>query len=216
MKIPAALLVCAFTVIGTPVFAQSYSFTVFAGMPPPTGSRDGTGSDARFNNPMGIALDAAGNTYVADRNNATIRKISPAGVVTTFAGLAGVTGSADGIGSAARFNQPVGLVLDVAGNVFVTDRADHTVRKITPAGAVTTVAGLAGTPESTDATGTAARFRTPNGIAVDGAGNVYVADTGNRTIRKITSAGIVTTLAGSTGLIGNTEGTGSGRSSRRA
>lgn len=209
MKSLAVLLVAFLGLLTPSAVAQSYSFTVFAGLPPPTGTQDGTGTNARFNTPIGLGLDGSGNLYVADRNNSTVRKITPAGVVTTFAGLGGVAGADDGTGTAARFNQPIGLALDGAGNVYVTDRADHTVRKITPAGVVSTLAGLAGSPGATDATGTAARFRNPNGIAVDTQGNVYVADTGNRTIRKITSAGVVSTLAGSAGLGGNTDGTGS-------
>jgi sugar lactone lactonase YvrE len=177
-------------------------------MPPPTGSQDGTGTEARFHNPVDLALDAAGNAYVADRENAVVRKISPAGLVTTLAGLAGTTGSSDGMGSAARFGQPAGIAVDVMGNVFVSDRLAHTVRRITTEGVVTTVAGLAGTPGSADATAGAARFNSPSGIAVDAGGNVYVSDTGNRTLRKITPAGVVTTLAGAAGLAGSTDGTG--------
>ena len=208
MKNPAVLFVCAIAALSAPAFAQSYSFTIFAGMPPPTGSRDGTGADARFHNPVALALDTAGNTYVADRDNAVVRKISPAGVVTTFAGLAGATGFDDGTGTAARFVQPSGIAVDAAGNVFVSDGEAHTVRKITPAGVVTTLAGLGGTPGSTDAISNAARFRTPTGVVVDTSGNVYVADTGNSTIRKITAEGVVTTLAGSAGFAGHADGAG--------
>ena len=98
---------------------EPYSFTTFAGLPP--GSTDGTGSAARFNSPGGVARDNAGNTYVADTVNSTIRKITPAGVVTTFAGLAGSTGSANGTGSAARFNGPIAVAIDSIGNIFVAD-----------------------------------------------------------------------------------------------
>jgi sugar lactone lactonase YvrE len=208
MKIPAALLLGALAVLSASAFAQSYSFTVFAGMPPPTGSRDGVGSDARFHNPVAVAVDAAGNLYVADRENAVIRKITTAGVVSTFAGLAGTTGTSDGSGAGARFNRPAGIAVDAAGNVYVSDGANHTIRRITPAGAVTTFAGLAETPDAIDGTAGAARFRNPTGIAVGGDGSVYVSDTGNRTVRKITSAAVVSTLAGSAGLGGNTDGAG--------
>jgi sugar lactone lactonase YvrE len=209
MRIPAALFACVLAVASAPGFAQSYTFTLFAGAPPPTGSRDGVGSDARFNTPIGVALDSAGNMYVADRSNAIIRKITPAGVVTTIAGTAGAIGTVDGTGSAARFNEPNGIAVDSAGNLFVTDRAEHTIRKITQAGVVTTFAGLASTPGSVDATGSAARFRSPYGIAVDGDANLYISDSGNRTIRKISAAGVVSTIAGLSGFGGNTDGAGS-------
>src|SRR4051812_36860955 len=117
MKISAVLFSAALALIGAPVFAQSYSFTVFAGTPPPTGGQDGVGSEARFFNPIGLGIDGAGNLYVADRSNSTVRKITPAGVVSTFAGLAGAVGATDGTGAAARFNQPIGVAVDAAGNV---------------------------------------------------------------------------------------------------
>lgn len=174
-----------------------------------TGSSDGSGSGAQFYGPTGIALDAAGNIYVADRYNATVRKITPAGVVTTLAGLAGSTGTADGMGSSARFSQPASLTVDAAGNIYVTDGTpNNTIRKITPAGLVTTLAGNSGGNGSIDGTGTFARFSSPGGIAIDAAGNLYVADTGNSTIRKITSSAVVTTLAGTALASGSADGTG--------
>src|SRR2546427_465488 len=121
--------------------------------------------------------------------------ITHAGVVTTLAGLAGITGSADGTGSAARFFYSRGVATDSSGNVYVADISNHTIRKITPAGVVTTLAGLAGTYGSDDGTGSAAQFNGPSGVATDSSGNVYVADSSNNTIRKITPAGVVTTLA---------------------
>ena len=278
--------------------------STLAGRADSPGSADGAGRNARFNKPTGIAVDAAGNVYVADCLNHTIRKITPAGVVSTLAGkagsngtetntrfsspegvavdaagtlyvvdnythtihtvsasgiikpLAGLTGSAgraDGIGTAARFNKPTAVAVDATGNAYVTDDENRAIRKITPNGVVTTLAGtavwsrkskpdsvfrfyspagiavdasgtvfvadaglnviyrvsptgvamvLAGTPGtkgSTDGLGSAARFNRPGGVAVDGAGNVYVADSYNRTIRRITPAGLVTTLAGKGG-----------------
>ena len=163
------------------------------------GSADGTGSAARFYCPCGVAVDSAGNVYVADSDNHTIRKVTPGGVVTTLAGLAGSSGSADGTGSAARFYDPYGVAVDSAGNVYVADYRNHTIRKVTPGGVVTTLAGLAGSSGSADGTGSAARFYYPYGVAVDSAGNVYVADTCNNTIRKVTPGGVVTTLAGVAG-----------------
>src|SRR5688572_27647593 len=208
MKIQAALFVCALAAASAPVFAQSYSFTIFAGTPPPTGSRDAAGAEARFHNPIAVAVDAAGNSYVADRDTAIIRRVTPAGVVSTLAGLAGSTGFADGSGAAARFLEPAGIALDSAGNLFVSDISAHTIRRITPQGAVTTFAGLGGTAGATDGAGSAARFRNPRGIAIDSANNVYVSDAGNYTIRKISPAGDVTTLAGAAGFSGNADAAG--------
>jgi streptogramin lyase len=162
------------------------------------GSADGTGSAARFNVPFGVSLDSATNIYVADSFNSTIRKVTPAGVVTTLAGLAGVPGSADGTNSAARFNEANGVAVDTNGNVYVADWGNHTIRKVTPVGTnwvVTTLAGKAGHPGLLNGTGTNAEFDYPNGVAVDTNGNVYVADTANAAIRKVTPAGVVTTLS---------------------
>lgn len=164
------------------------------------GSDDGTGAAATFHGPSGITADSAGNLYVADRYNNTIRRVTPAGVVTTLAGTSPATGNADGIGVAATFG-PIyadtgAIATDSAGNVYVADSDNSIIRKITAAGVVTTLAGMAGEYGSVDGTGAAARFTRPTGVAVDSAGNVYVADSGNRTVRKITPAGVVTTLAG--------------------
>ena len=189
--------------------ATNYSFTHLAGPGGGPGSTDGTGPTARFTNPNGVAADRSGNLYVADTNNHTIRKIAPGGLVSTLAGSAGVIGSADGTGAAAQFFYPSGVATDPAGNVYVADRYNHTIRKITPAGVVTTLAGTAGISGSADGTGTAAQFSHPKGVAVDNAGNLYVADSGNGTIRLITSAGVVTTFAGTAGVSGSDDGTGS-------
>ena len=183
--------------------------STFAGLAGSYGSTDGTGSTARFYLPRGLAVDSAGNVFVADQYNHAIRKITSAGVVSTIAGLAGSTGSVDGAGSVARFNNPIAVALDSAGNLFVADSFDHTIRKITPAGVVSTVAGLSGNSGSADGIGSAARFNTPTGVAVDSSGNIYVADYNNHTIRKITPDGTVSTLAGLAGSSGTTNGTGS-------
>ena len=189
--------------------APLYTFTTLAGSTGISGAIDGSASGPRFNFPYGVAADSAGNVYVADSNNQTIRKITPAGVVTTFAGTAGSIGSTDGTSSAARFNQPLGVAVDAAGNVYVADNGNSTIRKITPAGVVTTLAGTAGSTGPADGTGGAAQFYGPTGVAVDGAGNVFVADTNSHTIRMVTPAGVVTTLAGLAGSAGSTNGTGS-------
>ena len=175
-------------------YATPYTITTFAGNAA-YGSADGTGAAAKFFHPEGIAVDSIGNVYVADSYNHTIRKITPAGVVTTFAGSAGISGSADGTGSAARFNNPGAVTVDATGNVYVADSYNDTIRKITPDGMVTTLAGIAGSYGSADGIGSSARFSGPNGIAVDAAGNLFVADSINNTIRKITSTGVVSTLA---------------------
>src|SRR5438105_831978 len=183
--------------------------TTLAGLPGGRGSTDGTGTSARFWSPQGLAADNAGNVFVADSPNQTIRKVTSAGVVTTLAGLAGSAGGADGTGSAARFNVPTGLAVDIAGTVCVADTINHTIRKVTSAGAVTTLAGLAGSAGSADGTGSGARFNQPFAVATDGAGNVFVADTLNNTVRKVTSEGIVTTFAGMAGSAGSADGAGS-------
>src|ERR1035437_967890 len=178
----AALVMAA----STQATAQEFAFTTLAGPAEVGGGdADGPGSLARFRYPYGAAVDSAGNVYVADYGNSTIRKMTPGGVVTTLAGLATSPGSADGTGSAARFYQPAGVAVDSAGNLYVADYGNSTIRKVTPGGVVTTLAGLAGSPGSADGTGSAARFYKPYGVAVDSAGNVYVPEYGNHTIRKV-------------------------------
>ena len=169
------------------------------------GYGDGTGTGASFNWPTGVAVDSSLNVYVADSDNHKIRKITSAGVVTTLAG-SGSSGSADGTGTLASFSYPKGVSVDTEGNVYVADTNNSKIRKITPGGAVTTLAG-SGSSGSVDGTGAAAGFSYPWGVAVDNSGNVYVADSNNHKIRKITSAGVVTTLAGS-GSSGFADGTG--------
>lgn len=206
--------------------------SVFAGGS--VGFANGTGGAAQFNQPYCITMDASGNFYVGDRINHAIRKISPAGAVTTLAGN-GVAGNTNGTGNAAQFNEPLGVTVDAAGNVYVADYINGALRKVTPSGVVTTLlpipnifgvaadasgniycaeyfsqqvtkysstgsytvmAGLLGTGGYVDATGTAARFGIPAGITVDANGNLYLTETGNHKIRKITAAGVVTTIAG--------------------
>lgn len=168
---------------------------------------DGAASVAKFNLPCGVAVDAVGNVYVADNNNNRIRKITPSGTVSTFAG-SGATGSADGQGTAATFNQPFSVTIDASGNLYVADRYNHKIRKITAAGYVSTLAGSGTLGFLDSATGTSAMFNYPTTVTVDKLGNVYVADYHNNRIRKIAPSGATTTLSG-TGTAGSANGVGS-------
>ena len=168
--------------------------------------REGQGSEARFNQPWGVAADVAGNVYVGDRYNQVIRKVAPDGTVTTLAGAPGQGGGADGVGSDARFWEPMGVALDGAGNVYVADRNNHAIRKVTAAGVVSTLAGALGQSGNSDGAGAAARFTNPEGLAVDAQGNVYVADTANLAIRKIATNGVVSTLIGNSAPYGGVDG----------
>ena len=175
-----------------------------------SGSTDGVGTAASFYYPNGVAVDASGNVYVADVGNYKIRKITPAGVVSSLAG--GTFGNADGIGTVASFSSPVGLTVDASNNLYVADQGNNKIRKITPSGVVSSLAGSTySVYGSTDGTGTAASFNSPKGVAVDASGNVYVADYVNNMIRKITPAGVVSTLAGST-KSGSSDGVGTAAS----
>ena len=194
--------------------AADGTVTTLAGLAGRSSSVDGQGGAARFEDPYAVATDSLGNSYVADATDHTLRKITADGTVTTFAGRAGSFGSSDGAGSVARFKTPRGIATDSSGNVYVADTGNKTIRKITAAGTVSTLAGTAGLGGSLDATGAAARFSGPNGVAVDGSGNVYVIDSESATLRKITPAGVVTTLAGSPGVNGATNGSGAAASFR--
>jgi sugar lactone lactonase YvrE len=190
------------------------STSTLAGSVGRTGYRNATGTGARFDNPLGVAVDSSGTVYVADATNNLIRKVTSSGVVTTLAGGGSSTGttagSTDGTGNSALFNFPVDVAVDGSGNLYVADTNNDTIRKIvTSTGVVTTIAGTAGSSGSTDGVGTSARFNAPSGVRVDSAGNIYIADTNNQTIRKLTPAGLVTTIAGTVGTSGSTDGVGS-------
>ena len=184
--------------------------TTLAGTPGIAGTADGTGGAAQFNNPGGIAVDTGGNLYVADSGNNTIRKVTSTGVVTTLAGSPGQNGNVDGSGAGAQFGYPQGIAVDSSLNIYVADSFYHTIRKITSGGSVTTLAGCPNARGFTDGTGSGALFNTPSALAVDASGNLFVADTLNHTIRKVTPGGVVTTLAGVPTQYGSLDGTGAG------
>ncbi len=174
------------------------------------GTRNGTGTAARFAVPSGVAVDGSGNIYVADFSNDTIRKVTPNGTVSTPYGQAGQAGATNTntMGDPVLFNTPNGVAIDASGNIYVADSGNSVIRKIDTSGNVTTLAGQVGVTGTTDATGTSAQFNNPQAVAVDASGNVYVADTSNQTVRKITSGGAVTTIAGTAGTNGYADGNG--------
>jgi hypothetical protein len=171
---------------------------------------------APFDAPRGVAVDSVGNVYVADDETGLIQKITPRGAVTTLAGSRGLglknKRVINGTGTAASFDHPWGVAVDFSRNVYVADSFNSLIREITPRGLVTTLAGGGGPgyrgSGAVNGTGTAASFSRPFGIAVDSLGNVYVADTDNCLIRKVTTGGVVTTLAGQAGVTGSTNGMG--------
>ena len=187
------------------------ALSVFAGAlenstMPPTAA-DGTGTAARFVSPGGFSSDAAGNIYLVDAGDNFVRKITAASVVSTIAGSA-TYGSTDGPAASATFRIVTDTAADPSGNVYVTDWMNCTIREISSTGVVSTVAGTALACGSADGTGAAAQFNYPQGIATDGLGNVYVADTGNETVRRIAPGGAVTTIAGAAGVSGFADGAG--------
>ena len=200
---------------GQASYSTPYTFVTIAGTAGNSGSNDGTNRVAQFHWPEGITVDTNGNLYVVDNYEMTVRKVAPVGtnwVVTTIAGTAGVNGIADGTNGAAQFYEPASITMDGLGQLYVADGGNNTIRKVTPVGTnwvVNTIAGTAGSGGPADGTNGSARFNYPSGITVDTNGNLYVADTVNETIRKLTPAGtnwVVTTIAGQVGR-GSSDGT---------
>ena len=238
-------------------FGTNWVVTTLAGSAGSAGLVDGTNADARFNGPNGMALDGDGNLYVADRGNKAVRKIVASGtnwvvstiatgfsalggcavdgagsifvadqlrqiiqkislvgtnwVITPVAGKADNSGTADGTNTAARFFMPDRVAVDGPGNLYVANLQSHIIRKIKLFGTnwvVSTIAGTASQSAAVDGTNSTARFYYPKGVAVDSAGSVYVGDYGNDTVRKITPAGVTTTLAGLGQTTGNADGAG--------
>ena len=179
------------------------AMSVLAGKPGVSGSADGPRRrGALLRAPTGVAVDGAGNVYVADTGNQTVRRIAPDGTVSTLAGSARAAGSTDGAGSAARFNGPFALAFD-GSRLWGTDRNDRTLRQVTLDGSVSTLAGRAGRRAAATAFGTLARFAAPEGLAFDAAGNAYVADSGKWRHRAPRHpGGVVSTVVGTPGRSG--------------
>jgi sugar lactone lactonase YvrE len=204
MKKFSAILI--FLALAVSLHAQD-AVTTLAGQSLVSGATNGTGTNAVFSDPAAIVVDAIGNFFVADSQNHAIRKITTNGVVTTFAGQLGISGSANDTGTNAQFNSPSGLAFDQSGNLFVSDTGNSTIREITAAGVVSTFAGVAGSSGFLDGAAGNAQFSSPLGIAVAPNGTIYVADSGNHCIREI-SGGVVSTFAGSPGIWGSADGSG--------
>jgi hypothetical protein len=172
------------------------------------GYMDGTGSSARFASPTGLAISSNGDYFVGETSNGTIRRVTPAGLVTTFAGTAGLFGTADGTGSAARFGAIRGMDFDSNGDLYVADVNNHNIRKITPGGVVTTFAGMSGVSGHQDGNVSSAKFNGPFDLVFDENDNLYVIEFFGATVRKITPSGVVSTITGNPGVVGYADGIG--------
>jgi hypothetical protein len=179
--------------------------STFAGTQGTAAHGDGTGTSSFFNKPAGLALDSAGNLYVADSGNHRIRKITPAGVVTTLAG-SDVSGHADGSGASARFTQPYGIAVDASGTLYVSDAGSSMIRKITAGGVVTSLAGTVNATSVVDGQGSSAKFNQPQHLCLDPGGYVYVPDYSGHTIRRVSPSGAVVTITGIAGSAGLANG----------
>lgn len=192
----------------TSLAVSGHTFSLLAGGGKSVAGLDSSLAAGRLLRPLDACLDTLGNLWISDAQDRTVRRISPAGVMTTMAGQSGMMGYLDGGRAVSLFGAPTGICSNRRGGVYVCDAFYHTIREISAAGEVTTLAGLAGRSGSLDGTGAAARFYDPEGVAVDAQGNLRVSDSGNSTIRKVTPSGVVTTIAGSAGRTGVTDGTG--------
>lgn len=201
------LILGGITFAGAAAIYEPYTVTTIAGWGNNAGSTDGPPEQAEFNNPQGTAVDRQGNVYVVEYENHAVRKITPDGVVSTFAGVADESGSADGTGSDARFSSCYGAGVGPDGYIYVADTQNDTIRKISRTAVVTTLAGSPGVIGFVDGQGSAALFGYPAGATVDKAGEIFIADLFNNAIRKITPDGTVTTFAGN-GTFGSKDGTG--------
>ena len=182
-----------------PSSAQEFTITTIAGTPPRApGGDGGPAVEAKLSSPAGVAVDGAGNVYIADWGNRRIRRVDPSGIITTIAGT-GESGSSGDGGPAveAKLSSPAGVAVDGAGNVYISDPGDYRIRRVDPSGIITTIAGT-GVRGFIGDGGPAveAKLDGPRGIAVDGAGNVYIADSGSNRIRRVDASGIITTIAG--------------------
>jgi sugar lactone lactonase YvrE len=191
------------------------TITTYAGSDGVSVGDGGPATSARLSSPVGLALDRQGNVYIAEHNGARVRKVSAAGTITTVAGTGVRGGSGDGgPATSARLYAPRGVTVDAQGNLYVSDWELHTVRRVSPSGTITTFAGTGRPGFSGDGgAATQAQLSHPEGIAVDGQGNVFIVDSGNGRVRKVSPAGTITTIAG--GGTGATLGDGGAATSAR-
>src|ERR1051326_5130759 len=190
-------LLIVFAVFTTGAFAQTNAITTVAGNGTAGYSGDGgSATSAQLNAPFSIAVDSAGNIYIAEWSNNRVRKVSTSGTITTFAGTgAGGFGGDGGPATDAALNSPEGVAVDAAGNVYIADAFNNRIRKVDPSGIITTIAGNGNPGYTGDGPALSAGLNDPSGVAVDKNGNVYVADNSNHRIRKI-SGGTISTIAG--------------------